>query len=80
MLDLSHLRSLAGAAQTHAGMLDLPVPIRDIVVGSVTHVVLLSAIIVVLALCATLMIPELPMASRAAAPPAEGEPTPGAHL
>jgi len=80
VLDLSHLRSLAGAAQTHAGMLDLPVPIRDIVVGSVTHVVLLSAIIVVLALCATLMIPELPMAARAAAPPAEGEPTPGAHL
>ena len=78
-LDLSQLRGLSAQAQTHAGALNLPDPIRDIIVGSVTHVVLLSAIVVVLALCATLMIPELPMAARTQVPP-KGEPTPDAHL
>ena len=78
-LDLSQLRGLSAQAQTHAGALNLPDPIRDIIVGSVTHVVLLSAIVVVLALCATLMIPELPMAARAQAVP-KGEPPPDAHL
>jgi EmrB/QacA subfamily drug resistance transporter len=78
-MDLSQLRGLSAEAQTHAGALNLPGPIRDIIVGSVTHVVLLSAVVVVLALGATLMIPELPMAARAPAPP-KGEPTPDAHL
>jgi EmrB/QacA subfamily drug resistance transporter len=79
-LDLTQLRGLSAQAQTHAGAaLNLPGPIRDIIVGSVTHVVLLSAIIVLLALGATLMIPELPMAARAPAMPA-GAPTPDAHL
>jgi EmrB/QacA subfamily drug resistance transporter len=78
-LDLTQLRSLSAEAQTHAGALNLPDPIRDIIVSSVTHVVLLSAAIVVLALCATWMIPELPMASRAPKLPA-GEPPPNAHL
>jgi hypothetical protein len=36
-------------------------------------------VIVVLALAATLMIPELPMGPRAMKP-VDGEPTPGAHL
>jgi hypothetical protein len=76
-LDLSQLRGLSAQAQNHA--LNLPDAIRDIIVGSVTHVVLLSAIIVVLALGATLMIPELPMAPRAAPVP-DGEPTLDAHL
>jgi EmrB/QacA subfamily drug resistance transporter len=78
-LDLTQLRGLSAGAQGHAGTLDLPEAIRDIIVGSVTHVVLLSAVIVVLALLATLMIPELPMASRIPQPP-EGQPTPDAHL
>jgi len=78
-LDLSQLRGLSAQATDHAGALNLPGPIRDIIVGSVTHVVLLSAVIVVLALGATLMIPELPMGPRAMKP-ADGEPTPGAHL
>jgi MFS family permease len=78
-LDMTQLRGLAVQAQTGAGTLNLPDPIRDIVVGSITHVVLLSAAIVVLALAATLMVPELPMASRMPATP-PGEPTPDAHL
>jgi len=73
------LRGLSAQAQTHAGALNLPDAIRDIVVNSVTHVVLLSAVIVVLALLATLMIPELPMASRMPQAP-KGEPPPDAHL
>ncbi len=71
------MRQLSAEAQTQPGAFNLPDPIRDIIVGSVTHVVLLSALIVVLALGATLMIPELPMASRA---PAPGEPPADAHL
>jgi EmrB/QacA subfamily drug resistance transporter len=78
-LDLSQLRGLSAEAQTHAGALNLPDPIRDIITGSVTHVVLLSAVIVLLALGATLMIPELPMAARATKTP-DGEPPPDAHL
>ena len=78
-LDLSQLRGLSAQAQGHAGALNLPEPIRDIIVGSVTHVVLLSTIIVALALCATLMIPELPMASRTPDTP-KGEPPNDAHL
>jgi EmrB/QacA subfamily drug resistance transporter len=80
-LDMTQLRGLAVQAQTGAGAgtLNLPDPIRDIVVGSITHVVLLSAAIVVLALAATLMVPELPMAGRMPATP-PGEPTPDAHL
>ncbi|MBV9548931.1 MAG: MFS transporter [Alphaproteobacteria bacterium] len=78
-IDLSQLRGLSAEAQAHAGALNLPEPIREIIVGSVAHVVLLSAGIVVLALAATLMIPELPMAPRAPAPP-KGEPPPDAHL
>jgi EmrB/QacA subfamily drug resistance transporter len=78
-LDLSQLRGLSVEAKGHAGALNLPDAIRDIIVGSVTHVVLLSAVIVVLAIGATLMIPELPMAPRAPATP-KGEPPPDAHL
>jgi EmrB/QacA subfamily drug resistance transporter len=78
-LDLTQLRGLSAQAQTHTGALNLPDPIRDIIVGSVSHVVLLSAVIVVLALCATLMIPELPMAARAPVPPKDELP-PDAHL
>jgi MFS family permease len=78
-LDLTQLRGLSAEAQGHAGALNLPDAIRDIIVGSVTHVVLLSAVIVVLAILATLKIPELPMASRNPQPP-EGQPTPDAHL
>jgi EmrB/QacA subfamily drug resistance transporter len=74
-LDLSQLRALS--AETRA--LNLPGPIRDIITGSVTHVVLLSAVIVALALGATLMIPELPMASRTPKTP-DGEPPPEVHL
>ena len=79
-LDLSQLRGLSAQAQSHTAALNLPDPIRDIIVGSVTHVVLLSAVIVIVALGATLMIPELPMASRTPAPPSPGEPPPDAHL
>jgi MFS family permease len=75
--DLSGLRNLAADAQGHGGIMNLPEPIRTIVTGSVTHVILLSAIIVVIALAATLKIPELPMQSVAR--PKEGPP-PEAHL
>ena len=76
-LDLSQLRTLSANAQTQAGMMDLPEPVRAIITGSVTHVILLSAIVVCVALAATFQIPELPMHK---APSPRGEPTPNAHL
>jgi hypothetical protein len=57
--------------------MSLPEPVRMIVTGSVTHVILLSAAIIVIALLATLKIPEVPM--RSFSPPKEGPP-PEAHL
>jgi MFS family permease len=76
-LNLSQLRILSGNAQTQSGAMDLPEPVRTIIADSVTHVILLSAIVVVIALCATFRIPELPM-HKTLAP--KGEPTPNAHL
>jgi MFS family permease len=76
-VDLSGLRTLAADAQGHGGIMNLPEPVRMIVTGSVTHVILLSAIIIVIALLATLKIPEVPM--RSFSPPEQGPP-PEAHL
>jgi EmrB/QacA subfamily drug resistance transporter len=66
-LDLSGLRSLAVDAQVNASAINVPEPIRKIIAESVTHVFLLSLIGVVLALIATLMVPELPMRERLSA-------------
>ncbi len=71
-LDFSQLRTLSADAQAHNGIMNLPDPIRAIVADSVTHVVLLSVAVVLLALLATLMIPELPMRGR---PPASTKAT-----
>ena len=78
-LDLSQLRSLSADAQAHSSVMDLPEPIRVIVADSVTHVILLSTIVITLALLATLKIPELPMRARTPAP-SDGTPPPDAHL
>jgi MFS family permease len=66
-LDLSGLRSLAVDAQVNASAINVPEPIRKIIAESVTHVFLLSLIGVVLALIATVMVPELPMRERLSA-------------
>jgi MFS family permease len=71
LLDLSKLRSLSADAQAHAGAVSIPEPIRKLIADSVTHVFLLSLIVVMLALIATLMIPELPMRGRAKPTPEE---------
>jgi MFS family permease len=63
-LDLSKLRSLSADAQAHAGVVSIPEPIRKLIADSVTHVFLLSLIVVMLAFIATLMVPELPMRGR----------------
>jgi len=63
-LDLSKLRSLAVDAQVHSGVINVPQPIRILIANSVTHVFLLSLTVVVVALIATVMIPELPMRER----------------
>jgi hypothetical protein len=63
-LDLSKLRSLAVEAQGSSSIIDVPEPIRILIANSVTHVFLLSLTVVIIALIATLMIPELPMRER----------------
>jgi EmrB/QacA subfamily drug resistance transporter len=78
-MDLSKLRSLSVDAQIHAGVMNLPVAIRVLIAESVTHVFLLSIIVVVIALTATLMIPELPMRERPKVPPKDAVPA-DAHM
>jgi MFS family permease len=78
-MNLSKLRSLSLDAQVHAGVMDLPVAIRVLIADSVTHVILLSMIVVVIALSATVMIPELPMRERPKVPPKDAVPA-DAHL
>jgi EmrB/QacA subfamily drug resistance transporter len=78
-MNLSKLRGLSIDAQVHAGMMDLPVAIRVLIADSVTHVILLSMIVVLVALSATVMIPELPMRERPKLPPKDAVPA-DAHL
>jgi EmrB/QacA subfamily drug resistance transporter len=78
-MNLSKLRGLSIDAQVHSGMMDLPVAIRVLIADSVTHVFMLSIIVVVIALTATLMIPELPMRERPKVPPKDAVPA-DAHL
>jgi EmrB/QacA subfamily drug resistance transporter len=78
-MNLSKLRSLSVDAQIHSGVMDLPEPIRVLIADSVTHVFLLSIIVVVIALAATLMIPELPMRERPKVPPKDAVPA-EAHM
>ncbi len=63
-LDLSTLRSLSVEAEAHSSAIDVPESIRILIANSVTHVFLLSLTVVIVALVATLMIPELPMRER----------------
>jgi EmrB/QacA subfamily drug resistance transporter len=67
-LSLSKLRSLSVNAQVHSSVIDIPEPIRILIADSVTHVFLLSIIVVMIALIATCMIPELPMRERPKVP------------
>jgi hypothetical protein len=78
-MNLSKLRGLSVDAQIHSGMMDLPEAIRMLIADSVTHVFMLSIIVVVIALGATLMIPELPMRERPKVPPRDAVPA-DAHL
>jgi EmrB/QacA subfamily drug resistance transporter len=73
-MNLSKLRSLSVDAQIHSGVMDLPEAIRVLIADSVTHVILLSIIVVIIALSATLMIPELPMRERPKIPPKDAVP------
>ncbi len=78
-MNLSKLRSLSVDAQIHSGVMDLPEAIRVLIADSVTHVILLSIIVVIIALTATLMIPELPMRERPKIPPKDAIPA-DAHV
>jgi EmrB/QacA subfamily drug resistance transporter len=78
-VNLSKLRSLSVDAQIHAGVMNLPEAIRILIADSVTHVFLLSIIVVVIALGATLMIPELPMRERPKVPAKDALPA-DAHM
>jgi MFS family permease len=73
-IDLSKLRSLSVEAQLHSGAMNLPDPVRVLIADSVTHVIFLSLIVVIIGLCATLMIPELPMRERPKVPPKDAIP------
>jgi EmrB/QacA subfamily drug resistance transporter len=73
-MNLSKLRSLSVDAQIHSGVMDLPEAIRVLIADSVTHVIFLSIIVVIIALTATLMIPELPMRERPKIPPKDAVP------
>jgi EmrB/QacA subfamily drug resistance transporter len=78
-MDLSKLRGEAIGAQAHAGALNLPEPIRILIADSVTHVILLSMVVVAIALIATMMIPELPMRERPKVAPKDAVPA-DAHV
>jgi EmrB/QacA subfamily drug resistance transporter len=78
-LDLSKLRTLSVDAQVHSSTINIPEPIRVLIADSVTHVFLLSLIVVIIALIATAMIPELPMRERPKTPPKDAVPA-DAHL
>jgi EmrB/QacA subfamily drug resistance transporter len=78
-LDLSKLRNESIDAQVHAGAMNLPEPIRILISDSVTHVFLLSLIVVAIALSATLMIPDLPLRERPKIVPKDAVPA-DAHL
>lgn len=78
-MNLSKLRSLSVDAQLHPGAMNLPVAIRVMIADSVTHVIMLSIFVVIIALTATCMIPELPMRERPKVPPKGAVPA-DAHL
>jgi EmrB/QacA subfamily drug resistance transporter len=73
-LDLSKLRSLAVDAQVHSSAINVPEPIRILIADSVTHVFQLSIAVVLVALAATWMIPELPMRERPKTQPRDAVP------
>ncbi len=73
-MDLSKLRSLSSGTGLHSAALDVPDPIRIMISDSVTHVILLSLCVVVTALLATFMIPELPLRERPKVPPKDAVP------
>jgi len=78
-LDLSKLRGQSVEAQVHAGAMNLPEPIRILISDSVTHVFLLSLIVVTIALVSTAMIPELPLRQRPKVVPKDAIPA-DAHV
>jgi len=78
-LNLSELRSQSIDAQTHSGAMNLPEPIRILISDSLTHVFLLSTIVVAISLLTTMMIPELPMRERPKIAPKEAVPA-DAHV
>lgn len=78
-MNLSKLRGLSVDAQLHSGAMNLPEAIRVLIANSVTHVFMLSLIVVIVALTATLMIPELPMRERPKVPPKDAVPA-DAHI
>jgi EmrB/QacA subfamily drug resistance transporter len=78
-MNLTKLRSLSVDAQIHSGAMNLPEPIRVLIADSVTHVFMLSLFVVIIALTATLMIPELPMRERPKVPPKDAVPA-DAHV
>ena len=78
-MSLSKLRSLSADAQLHSGVMNLPEAIRVLIANSVTHVFLMSIVVVVVALAATLMIPELPLRERPKVPPKDAVPA-DAHI
>jgi hypothetical protein len=59
--------------------MNLPEPIRILISDSLTHVFLLSTIVVAISLLTTMMIPELPMRERPKIAPKEAVPA-DAHV
>ena len=78
-MDLAALRSLSAEAQARSGAMSLPAEVQAIIANSVTHVVLLSLVVVAVSFVATLMIPELPMRDRRGPPPKDAVPA-DAHV
>jgi EmrB/QacA subfamily drug resistance transporter len=78
-ISMSKLRSLSVDAQVHSGVMNIPEPVRILISDAVTHVIFLSIIVVIIALSATLMIPELPMRERPKVPPKDAVPA-DAHV
>jgi EmrB/QacA subfamily drug resistance transporter len=76
-MNLSQLRSLSVDPQ--ASVVSVPDSLRLVIADSVTHVFTFSLIVVLIALVATGMIPELPMRERSPAPAKDTVPV-DAHL
>ena len=77
-MDVGKLQALTVQVNTGAAP-GLPEHVRAIITDAITHTFMLSLLVVTCAMVAILMIPEIPLKSRAKGPPPEAASAPGAE-